>query len=326
MANHLNWFNQNKPEANLQLYRSTSMIDISNLPPVLATLPGNATTYTDETATIGTGYYYVLRIEYQGSVIFSPIEYTESLLKLGPGPSSLLYGNHDLGYYGPVSAALLPAIHNEFSPTLSAAWITTFQKAGWHKFIRKGKIIYVAGAPVHSPASAGSFNAVTSTDFRKVFAPDSGIDWNFTDFTGWSRPIPASRRRFNGDSFLVRLPRGLPDDWNGTEVDVGVLALRPDTEFNEIVMPLMAGTWMEHKFGSVVKYSLDYRWRGITCAEQNNQARSFTRLSNPTTSSSSPGNYPTFSPTMYELAEFQVMPASAATTIASFALPMLELE
>lgn len=141
MSIRLTFTNPNSADS-VKIYRATAPISLDALPEPLATLPGDATTFSDVTAVRNTVYYYVIASLKGEDVLFTPSQQYGYFPDTGPGPSRLLRGNWNEGYFGTVAqselfapAELCSALG--FSPVLSS---TT---APWHKFIIDGKILFI---------------------------------------------------------------------------------------------------------------------------------------------------------------------------------------
>lgn len=154
MSVTLTWGSANAALADsINIYRSTTPLDVNNLPAALASIAGSATSYSDTTAVRNTLYYYVVGHVRAGNELLSQVLTMGHYPDTGPGPQTLLRGDWNLGYFGTVSAAsmFVPSTLNAQVPipgTLPADNTVTL----WHKFIRKGKVLFV-------PNSQFSINA-----------------------------------------------------------------------------------------------------------------------------------------------------------------------
>lgn len=136
----------NNPNANadsVKVYRSTSRIDIGNLPDPLATLPGSATGFSDATAVRNKVYFYVIAIAKGSDVLFTQNQEYGYFPDTGPGPTKLLRGSWTSGYFGTCSAAEL-AQNSELATAMGINLnaVNTSQVQIWHKFIVDGKILF----------------------------------------------------------------------------------------------------------------------------------------------------------------------------------------
>jgi hypothetical protein len=146
MSVTLTWGSANAALADsINVYRATTPLDVNNLPAALATgVAGSATSYTDTTAVRNTLYYYAVGHVRGGNELLSQVLAMGHYPDTGPGPQTLLRGDWNLGYFGTVSPVnmLLPSTLNAQIPlpgTLTADGSVTL----WHKFIRKGKVLFI---------------------------------------------------------------------------------------------------------------------------------------------------------------------------------------
>lgn len=128
MSIRLTFTNPNNADS-VKIYRDVNPIDLNALPAPLATLPGNATTFSDVTAVRNTVYYYVIASFKGSDVLFTPNQQYGYFPDTGPGPSKLLRGNWNEGYFGTVSQTELFATQElctalAYAPTVTnySAW------------------------------------------------------------------------------------------------------------------------------------------------------------------------------------------------------------
>lgn len=145
MAVTLNWGAANAALAeSINIYRSLTPIDVANLPAALVSIAGNLSSYQDNTAARNTTYYYAVGHVRAGQELLSPVLTYGHYPDTGPGPQTLLRGDWNLGYFGTCTPVQMftPSTLNAQVPipgTLTADGSIT----AWHKFIRKGKIIFI---------------------------------------------------------------------------------------------------------------------------------------------------------------------------------------
>ena len=265
MANILKWTNSNSNTSIISVYR-TEVYDPdyqTNFTTPIATIPGNSTSYTDTTALEGVKYYYAMRSERGGTGIWSTLFSIASVLNRGPGPNVLLYGDERLGYFGTVSPVELPSLLDSISTDNSQVAVFRMK---WHKFIRKGKILYVSGWG----AKTNPFKVST---IMQTYGIDNGIDWGVSVPT-WPTSGKQTKVFLNGHTYYPRLPRSCPDDWRPdlpNAFNFADFISDPTTEFNEVIMPTFADTYYPHPFGSVVTYDpalIGNSTYGFACAER----------------------------------------------------------
>jgi hypothetical protein len=145
MSVTLTWGSANAALADsINIYRTTTPPDVNNLPAVLGTATGSATSYTDTTAVRNTLYYYLVGHVRAGIELLSPVLLMGHYPDTGPGPQTLLRGDWNLGYFGTCTTVQMftPSTLNAQVPipgTLTADGTIT----AWHKFIRKGKVLFI---------------------------------------------------------------------------------------------------------------------------------------------------------------------------------------
>ena len=71
MGIKLNWDDQTDQNLDaVEIYRTTTPFDPNNPGTPLATLPGDATSYEDNTVSVGNTYYYTVAVKKGGRSIF----------------------------------------------------------------------------------------------------------------------------------------------------------------------------------------------------------------------------------------------------------------
>lgn len=221
----LSWKNNNPSTNTIKIYRSEAAIDPANPPlPVIASLPGNATTYTDNAALGGKNYYYLIQVTDGQQTLSAKTPVVTHIKSRGPGPGLLQQGDDDCGYYGEVSIDQMPFLADCW--LLSAAALTTssMQPSVYHKFAWKGRILYIADRPILSNWSGNN----TRKHLR------SGLKFNFTN-ADLDANIP-NIVTHKGFSYHARVPRSTPEDWDGVlQANDYSLTSNPDTEFNQLI-------------------------------------------------------------------------------------------
>lgn len=200
MSIRLTFTNPNNADS-VKIYRSETKIDLAALPDPVATLPGNATTFSDVTAVRNKVYYYVISSIKGDDVLFTPNQQYGYFPDTGPGPSRLLRGSWTEGYFGTVSQAelfggseLCTALTYAPSPiNTGTGWL-------WHKFILDGKVLFISDQAVAYTSWYDLYNA------GLVY----GVDGNGDTPAGFSAS-PKNQKKVvtkNNRSYLVRLPKG----------------------------------------------------------------------------------------------------------------------
>lgn len=140
----LDWIDHNVGADSRKVYRSLTKINQGNLGTPLATLAGNALTYTDNTVQRGVTYHYVVTTVVgtdeapSAEYIIAYIPYT------GPGPQTLLRGTWEYGYFGRIPLEdLFSSV--EFVAACDMTGLCTPNAVTgnyWHKIVYKGKILF----------------------------------------------------------------------------------------------------------------------------------------------------------------------------------------
>lgn len=259
----LKWVNNNDASAVVEVFRGTAPINTANPGAALVTLPGNTTTYTDATVLVGVTYYYAVAVSRNGKKIFTPVKTFLNEFRRGPGGSRILFGDERLGYMGAVSQDDFIEIGRVLGLTST---VSPIYRMTWHKFIRKGKIIYLGEKPLNT---ASSSEKVSGFALRTNPGLVSGLAWNF-DNAAWPDAAKTKIVEKNGDRFHFRAPRSLPDDWDGSAPTDALIA-NPETEFNELIPTLFQGEFpLPNKLGCVRKGTPNtaVTMAQIICAEQ----------------------------------------------------------
>jgi hypothetical protein len=259
----LKWLNNNDASAVVQVFRSTVVIDTANPGAPIATLPGNAITYDDNTAVVGTKYYYAVSVSKGTKKLWTPVKTFINEYRRGPGSSRLLYGDERLGYMGKLTVDDFLDVCKVLG--LAADLSVAYRSLVWHKFIRKGKIVYVADRPLGDNTSSAF--RVWAHGVRRDTGVISGLTWNFNN-SAWPDAAKTAIAEKNGDRFHFRVLRSLPDDWDGSPATAAMVQ-NPETEFNELIAPLMAGeVYLPNRIGCVRGGAQGpVTMSGILCAE-----------------------------------------------------------
>lgn len=124
-------------------------------------------------------------------------------LDTGPGPTEIMRGDWACGYFGPVSTTDFFSL-NDVRSQLTAAQLSSYNRepVGWHKFINRGRIIFIPEHPQFFGVLTALYNAgmMYGTD-------DNGIG---------TLPTPAgvkqnTRVKKDGREYKIRMPwAGVP--------------------------------------------------------------------------------------------------------------------
>lgn len=155
MSHLIKWDNMDDIPS-IKIYRSTSRFTPANLPADARNLGGETTEYEYTDAVRGTLYYFMIEaIDTDGYSVFSPLFNSAYLPDTGPGPTKLIRGDCEMGYFGEVAAADVitfqeiwaQVVDNGKLPLIPAPSNTNLI---YHKFILMGKIIYVPTVAFHN--------------------------------------------------------------------------------------------------------------------------------------------------------------------------------
>lgn len=241
MSLKLTWMNPNAITNTVRIFRGDAQLDTANLPTPLATLTAGVNEYVDTTAVTGQTYYYIIGTKTEYDEVFTPNQKIKVADNRGIGPTDILYGDSNLGYYGSVpsedfvnsSVIVATALNSTGMPTSVVTPI-------WHKFSRAGKIIYVPDRPFIDAILYKNLYQAGFVYGMSGFGPEGYVA---TDLT------PTDQLRtfdFKGQKYKTRLMRG----WNdgaindvSTEFDTTIAThdsqpLARVNEFNDFIYSL----------------------------------------------------------------------------------------
>lgn len=248
MAIKLSWSNANKPDRTLRIYKKVGPgITIANKGDPVATLPGNARVWLDEDTNLGQEYSYLISVSLGDDVTYSTPTSTVDLMRRGPGGFRVIQGDAALGYMGTVSSADLPDMPTHFKVTGYNTHYRTNQ--AWHKFVRKGKILFVLDSPLTNGYDAASLG-INGSNLASIYGLSSGIKYGFdTSSADFAILNKINIVEHNGFRYHSRAARAFPDDWNGVYTDM-TPTLNPETEFNQLIQPMIPGIVFRNSVGS----------------------------------------------------------------------------
>ncbi|QXO10069.1 hypothetical protein pEaSNUABM37_00108 [Erwinia phage pEa_SNUABM_37] len=156
MSITLNWNNRGQTVTAVKIYRGTSRMVASTL---LTTINSAAITYTDDTAANDTLYYYKVALVINGEEVSGSLRPMVAFTNLGPGPTTLISGTAEFGYFGKMTplefftgSGLRSAVG-----TAPQYWTSyTTEITWWRKYAYFGKILYVPDLPIYTTASANN--------------------------------------------------------------------------------------------------------------------------------------------------------------------------
>lgn len=231
MALKLKWKNPNKGATSVEIYRGdTPTVDLTT---PLVKLTGGELEWVDSTALFGKTYYYVWAVNTQNDRVVSQPQKIEVNDRKGPGPNLLKQGTESYGYFGSLPSADFVNSSTILGALKSTSGIPTGPYyPTWYKFIRNGKVLFVPGI---------YFGDVTWTSLYTA-----GAVYGTDDMGGVNSPgnvNQLSTFELNGDLFLIRLAKGIPDGmvWTGGNIDLNVApeAQGIYSEYEDLLYPLI---------------------------------------------------------------------------------------
>lgn len=215
MTIRLHWPSQDsKGLTSIEIYRKVgwdATLDTNNPGTPVATLAGDATEYIEKVAdlTPKTIYkYWIAAVKGTERLIGAPVM-QGFYLDTGPGPQTLKMGDWKAGYFGTVKKEeffstpelklLLPAGRNKFFMN---------DPAFWHKFVFKGRIIFIPG---YQHGSGYAFSDIYTQGMAY------GVDGNGTVVpSGQNATKQNATISKDGRTYRIRLPYYV--DYDDTEV------------------------------------------------------------------------------------------------------------
>lgn len=204
MSITLSWPDQSgQGLSDIEIYRDTKQIDVSNPGTPLATIAPNITQYVDETVIENVTYYYSVAAVKAGNRTFSTPRCIPYLSNWGPTDNG--------GYLprGSMDEALLGWVSNAKLPDPTALWgllpdISAFAKGtwgGWWKFIHEGKVIFISD----NLGITASYTQLNNLGL--LFGENDGAK-----LPSWAAGGVDHKRviTFDGNDYIVRLPKLSP--------------------------------------------------------------------------------------------------------------------
>ena len=241
MALKLKWKNNNVVANTIKIYRGDAKLDPANLPAPLVELTKGETEWVDETAAYGKKYFYILAVVTAND--FIPTANQEILVadNRGAGSSILQYGDDNIGYFGQV----LPADFLTNLDILSVAATTaglpaTLVSAPWHKFVRKGKILYMPSGTF----GRVTYNALYTAGLVYGVKGSGPAEANLGGLTPVEQYRPID---FKGQKYIPRLMRGFSDGlqndfqgWNwAVDTQPDISGVGTINEFNDLMFSVV---------------------------------------------------------------------------------------
>lgn len=157
----LAWENKSVSIDGQRLYRSNAPIELTNLPPVLTTLPGDANKFMDDSVVVGEKYWYVVEAHLGNRSEFSDVFEIEvtNPKPTGPGSKDLVdWNNKNWGFFGEVPGSELITF-NDLTTRVGVTEGTAQNLTDpWLKFVLDGKILFVSKRTIRHSISWNHLN------------------------------------------------------------------------------------------------------------------------------------------------------------------------
>jgi hypothetical protein len=228
----LQWANLNSGDVKLEIFRGDAPLDRAALANPIATLTAGETSYRDsDNIVLGKDYFYVFVTSNASDRVVSLNYRVQAVGRRGPGEQTLLQGNNELGYFGALSSADFINVNELVTRTNLRTQATSIVVAQpnpmWHKFVRKGKVLFIPERPV-------AYNV----SWQHLYT--LGMVYGRDD-TG-SNPLMATKVKqdakvtIGADTYRVRLLKGSTDQ----DYEVWAASLiETYPEFDDLVYPLL---------------------------------------------------------------------------------------
>ena len=228
----LRWQDTNQIELGHKIYRSDAPMDIQNMPTPIATLNPNTTEYTDEAVIEGNFYYYRVSAYTTNGEEFSNEVYTEAIIAIGPGPSTLIAGDMTAGFFGEVPTSELITGDDLATAIGLIAGTSQFSNEPWLKFALDDNIIYVAKKPYRHTVS-----------WQHIYQAGAvyGTNDNGYNPSGGDR-LQDANISVDGFSLDVTLMRGANTDPTGIDSNGYDLVDTHNSEWNRLMYPIHVGS------------------------------------------------------------------------------------
>lgn len=188
----------------IRIYAATSKLTDDALGEPIATLAGDAVSFSWEPPTDNTVYYFRIATDRGPDTQLGPNQVFGYFSTTGPGPQAPIRGDWDLGYFGRVPVAQMiagSALRTAIGAGSIGSAIADAQIQYYYKFVREGKIIFYP---------AGSI--ITTVTFDQLY--NLGLVYGTDDngaYPAGAALTPKNQKKvitFAGFNFLVRCFKG----------------------------------------------------------------------------------------------------------------------
>lgn len=237
MALKLTWKNNNVVANTIKIYRGDAKLDPANLPAPLVELTNGENEWVDETAAYGKTYFYILAVVTANDFIPTANQQILVADNRGAGSSTLLYGDDNVGYFGTVLAADFLTNLDIIAVAATVSGLpATLVQAPWHKFVRKGKILYMPTAPFGQV----TYNALYAAGLVYGVKGSGPTEANLGGLTPVDQYRPIN---FKGQEYIPRLMRGFSDGlqndfqgWNwAADTQPDIAGIGVVNEYNDLM-------------------------------------------------------------------------------------------
>lgn len=233
----LKWTNLNTGSFTTKIYRGTSPIDRANLGTPIATLTAGESEYQDDNVVRGTTYYYVFETTNAGDRSVSINYAFKAVPRRGAGPNDITVGDYEYGYFGSLLSADFIGTTDLASRVGLTGGVVVTASPLWHKYARKGKVLYVPNRGLissmawNSLYNAGIVYGVDANNKGAQFVPSPGVN-------------QLRKITIGSDQYIVRLMTGYSD--NPADTPSAATVSEPTDEFlnewDDLIFPLHTST------------------------------------------------------------------------------------
>ena len=190
--------------------------------------------------TEGNGEVFTASIDQSQTGFIEQLSVNLGLIGGGPGPSELIAGDEEAGYFGTVSSSNL-IDGNSLASELGITQGTSINSTtDWLKFALDGKTVFVTKKSIRHSISWETLYLAGAVYGDGLKAGESGAEHHNTE--GNSGTLTATRQdaqvTIDGNTYTVRLLKGVDEDPTNTWDDADSGAIGPGNEWNKIMLPI----------------------------------------------------------------------------------------
>lgn len=203
MAIILSWSNRGQAVTAVNIYRSGRR---SESPTLLAELNTAVESYTDDTSSRNTIYYYQVGLVIGGSEVKGAVIPAAEVSDPGPGPQTLISGTWEWGYFGKLTPDefFTSATLRTLCPLVWSAYGTAISY--WRKYALRGKVIYLPDVPIYQ-FTATAQSAITYLYNAGLLYGNGRSDKPPLISSGLT-VLQNKKATLNGYEFYIRAPYG----------------------------------------------------------------------------------------------------------------------